>query len=128
MSPGGAVQRGGGVRRSGGLPVDVAAGRFPGFEGRVGDERVRGGLGEARVLQVVGWDGDGQRGVEVAVPRQRLVDVGLLLGLRGLEGRRRYGLVTGEVHDRKALIVATGSGFCCRGKHKKYFTFRSTPH
>ncbi len=66
MSPGGAVH-GGGVPWGRCLPVNVAASRLPGFEGRAGEQRVRGGLGKARVLQVARGDGDGERGVEVVV-------------------------------------------------------------
>lgn len=111
VPPGGTVH-GGRVARGRGLPVDVAAGRLPGLEGRAGEHRVRGGLGEARVLQVAGRDGDGEGAVEVVevvVRRQRLVDVRLVFGLHGhrLEGRRRHRLVLGEVHEWEALVVAT---------------------
>lgn len=75
VSPGGVVHGGGGVPRGRGLSVDVAAIRLPGFEGRAGEQRVSGGLGEARVLQVVGGDGDGEGGVEIVVRRHGLVDV-----------------------------------------------------
>lgn len=68
VSPG-AVQGRGVVCGDGGLPVDVAVRRLPGFEGRAGDEGVRGGLGEAALLQVAGGDGDGERAVEVGVRR-----------------------------------------------------------
>lgn len=112
VSSGGAVHGGGRGRRvprGGGLPVNVAAARLPGFEGRAGEERVRGGLGEACVLQMAGGDGDGQRCVEVVVRWQGLVDVGLLFGLHWyrLEGRRCHRLVLREVHEREALVVAT---------------------
>lgn len=67
-----------------------------------------GGLGQMGVLQVGGGDGDGQRGLEVVVGRNVLVDVGLLLGLYGhrLESRRCYRLVVREVHEWVALVVA----------------------
>lgn len=45
MSPGGAVHGGGGVSWGRGLPVDVAGGWFPGFEGRAGEQGVSGRLG-----------------------------------------------------------------------------------
>lgn len=85
MSPIGAVHGGGG---GGGLPwgrglsVDVAASRLPGFEGWAGEQRVRGGLGDARVLKVAGGDGDWEGGVEVVVRWYGLVvvDVRLLFG------------------------------------------------
>lgn len=67
MSPGGAVHGGGGVSRGRSLSVDVAGSWLPGFESRAGEQRVRGGLGEARVLQVAGGDGDGEGGMEVVV-------------------------------------------------------------
>lgn len=70
MSPTGAVHGGGGgggVSRGRSLPVNVADCWFPGFEGRAGEQRVSGGLGEARVLQVTGGDGDGEGGMEVVV-------------------------------------------------------------
>lgn len=66
MSPGGAVY-GGGMPWGRGLPVDVAASRLPVFESRAGEQRVCGGLGEMRVLQVAGGDGDREWGVEVVV-------------------------------------------------------------
>lgn len=75
-----------------------------------------GGLGDAGVLQVAGGDGDGEGGVQVMVHRRyRLVDVGLVFGLHGhrLEGRGRYGLVLGEVHEREALVVAARRTVCC---------------
>lgn len=105
---GGAVH-GGAVRWDGRLPVDMAPSWLPGFEGRAGEERVRGGLGETLVLQMAGGDGDGQGGVEVVVCRQGLVDVGLLFGLHWyrLEGRRCHGLVVREVHEWEAFVVAT---------------------
>lgn len=108
VSPGGAVHGGGGVARRGRLPVDVASRGFPGFEGRAGERGVRGGLGDARVLQVGGGDGDGERGVEVVLRRPGLVDVRLLFGLHGrrLEGWRRHGLILGEVQEGEALVVA----------------------
>lgn len=67
---------------------------------------MRGGLGDARVLQVAGGDGDGERGAQVVLRRRSLVDVGLLLRLhrRRLEGRRGHGLI--EVHQGEALVVA----------------------
>lgn len=117
VSPGGAVHRGGGgVPRGGGLSVDVAGARLPGFEGRAGQQRVRGGLGEAQVFQVAGGDGNGERGVEVVVRRNRLVDVGLLFGLHGhwLEGWRRHVLVLREVHEWEALVVASRRTVCCK--------------
>lgn len=47
MSPGGTMHgRGGGVSRGRGLPVDVAGSWFPGFEGRAGEQRVSGCLGQ----------------------------------------------------------------------------------
>lgn len=118
VSPAGAVHRGRRVARGGGLPLDVAAGRLPGFEGGAGEERVGGGLGEARVLQVAGGDGDGERGVEVV---GGLVEVGLLFGLQWhrLEGRRRHGLVVGEVHQREALVVATRRTVRWKGSEEK---------
>lgn len=126
VSPGGAVHRGGGggrgVPRGGGLPVDVAGARLPGFEGRAREQRVRGGLGEAQVFQVAGGDGNGERGVEVVVRRNRLVDVGLLFGLHGhwLEGWRRHVLVLREVHEREALVVASGRTVRCGTKRTNF--------
>lgn len=70
MSPGGAVHGGGGgggVPWGRGLSVDVAASWLPGFEGRVGEQRVSSGLWETRVLKMTGGDGDGEWGMEVVV-------------------------------------------------------------
>lgn len=78
---------------------------------------MRGGLREARLLEVAGGDGDRKRRVNVVVRRQRLVvDVGLLFRRNGhrLEGRGCYRLVLGEVHEREALVVATRCGFSCK--------------
>lgn len=119
VSPGGAVHRGGGggggVSRGGHLPVDVAHCWFPGFEGRAGEHGVCSGLGDARVLQVAGGDGDGERGVEVVLRRRRLVDVRLLFMLprHWLEGWRGHGVILGEVHEREALVVAVRSTVSC---------------
>lgn len=46
MSPGGGMHRGSDVPRGGGLPLDVAASRLPGFESGAGEQRVCGGLGQ----------------------------------------------------------------------------------
>ena len=114
LSSGGAV-RGGRPPRGRRLPVDMAAGRLPDFEGRAGEGRVWGGLREVRVLQMAGGDGDGQRGMEVVVCWQGLVDVGLLFGWNwhGLEGRRRHRLVLREVHEWEALVVAPRCTVSC---------------
>lgn len=131
VPPARAVHGGGGggrgVPRGRGLPVDVARAWLPGLEGRGGEQRVRGGLGQAKVFQlaVAGGDGDGERGVEVVkvvevvevvVHRHGLVDVGLLTGLHGhrLEGRSCHVLVLGEVHEREALVVAPRRAVCCK--------------
>ncbi|KAF0025165.1 hypothetical protein F2P81_022046 [Scophthalmus maximus] len=90
VSSSGDVHGGGGVPRGRGLPVDVATSRLPGFEGRAGEVRVCGGLGEMRMLQMPGRDGDGQGGMVAVMCWQGLVDVGLLFGRHRnrLEGRR----------------------------------------
>lgn len=46
VPPGGVLHSGGSVSRGRGLPLDVAAGRLPGFEGGAGEQRVCGGLGQ----------------------------------------------------------------------------------
>lgn len=125
VPPARAVHGGGGagrgVSRGRGLPVDVACGRLPGFEGRGGEQRVCGGFRQAQVFQlaVAARDGDGERGVEVVevvVHRHGLVDVGLLSRLHRhrLEGRSCHVLVLGEVHEREALVVAPGRTVCCK--------------
>lgn len=119
VSPGGG--RGGGVARRGRLPVDVARRRPPGREGRAGERGVRGGLGDALVLQVGGGDGDGERGVEVVLRRPGLVDVRLLFGLHGrrLEGWRSHGLILGEVHEGEALVVAPRRAVSCKEHNQR---------
>lgn len=117
VPPAGALRGGGGVCRGGGLSLDVAPGRLPGFEGRAGEQRVRGGFGQARLLRVVGGDGDGEGGVEVVVRRHGLVDVGFLFVLHGhgLEAGWGHRLVLGEVHEREALVVGTRRAVRCNG-------------
>lgn len=130
VSPGGAVHGGdgggGGVPRGGGLPVDMAGTRLPGFESRAREQRVRGGLGEVQVFQVAGGDGNGERGVEVVVRRNRLVDVGLLFGLHGhwLEGWSRHVLVLREVHEWEALVVASRRAVCWKREKGGKFSTR----
>lgn len=73
------------------------------------------GLGDVRVFQVAGGDGDGERSVEVALRRCRLVDVRLLLRLhrRWLEGWGGHGLMLAEVHQGEALVVASRCAVSC---------------
>lgn len=115
VSPGGAVHEGRGVPWGRCLSVDVAASRLPSFEGRAGEQRVRGGLRETWLFKMTGGDGDGEWRMEVVVCWQWLVDVGLLFGLHWhwLEGRRCHRLVVGEVHKWVALVVATRGTVSC---------------
>lgn len=122
------------MSRGGHLTVDVARCWFPGFEGRAGEHRVCGGLGDARVLQVAGGDGDGERGMEVMLRRRRLVDVGLLLMLprHWLEGWRGHGLILGEVHEGEALVVALRCTVSCnkptvRGEERRRYRWMDRP-
>lgn len=121
MSSSGDVHGGGGVPRGRGLPVDVATSRLPGFEGRAGEVRVCGGLGEMRMLQMPGRDGDGQGGMVAVMCWQGLVDVGLLFGRHRnrLEGRRCHRLVLREVHEWEALVVATRCTVRCNDKQQR---------
>lgn len=68
------------------------------------------GLGDARVFQVAGGDGDGERGTEVVF--RRLVHVRLLFMLprHWLEG---WSLILGEVHEGEALVVALRCTVSC---------------
>lgn len=73
------------------------------------------GLGDARVFQVAGGDGDGERGMEVVFRRRRLVDVRPLFMLprHWLEGWSCRGLILGEVHEGEALVVALRCTVSC---------------
>lgn len=110
------------VARVRGLPVHVTpARRVPHPEGRAGQQRVGGGLGQARPLQVGLRNGNGERRVEVVVERRRhTVEVGLVLEVHGdrLEGHGLR-LVLREVHERVALVVAAVSGVSYREEKRE---------
>lgn len=87
---------------SGRRVLDVALARVPHFEGRAGSERVGVGLGNLRLWDLGGVDGDGQRCMDV-----RWWEEGLVLGVEvdRLESGRR--LAVGVIYHRVALVVVS---------------------
>ncbi len=84
--------------------LDVALAGVPRFEGRAGGERVGVGLGDLRLRDLGGVDGDGQWCMDV-----RRWEEGLVLGVEvdWLESGR--GLAVGVIYHRVALVVVSWS-------------------